>query len=180
MNRTLLTRTIAAAAVAAAATLSAPAPLAAQIDTVVVTPTNPKADRMVETAQRMVERARWQAAAEMYLRAARTRTADDARASGNYAAAANLFFAARDLDASINAMIESGDHALGRGDVVTAAHAYLNAGWVAGQKRDARTMMELTNRARLLASSPQLTVAQRDEILRRAGDPNTLAVTAIQ
>ena len=180
MNRTLLTRTLALAAVAAAAMVAAPTRVVAQMDTVIVIPTNPKADRMVASAQRMLDHGRWHAAAETYLRAARMRTADDPRASGNYTTAANLFYEARDLNAALDALVRAAEHALERGDVVAAAHAYANAGFVAGAKRDERLMNAMTNRARRLAGSPQLTVAQREEILRRTGDRHTMAVTSIR
>jgi hypothetical protein len=59
------------------------------------------------------------------------------------------------------------EQALSRGAVVDAANAMIDAAHVAVQARQPGQAQELVERARLLASSPQLTAEQSGQIIRR-------------
>jgi hypothetical protein len=59
------------------------------------------------------------------------------------------------------------NHALGRGAIVDAAHAYIDAAHLANKERQPRVARDMAQKARLLAGSPQLTTQQREQIAVR-------------
>jgi tetratricopeptide (TPR) repeat protein len=174
MTRSTWIRTLAVGAVVSAAVIvvAAPARLAAQLDTVIVNQAaNPRADKVEARAEMLLGAGgRWREAAALYLQAAGLRAPDDPRASVSLQRAANLFFALQDLEAARQASVKAGELAQARGDVLVAASAYVDAGWLAGQRGDRANMRYYSERARVLASSPLITTAQRNAILRRVGD----------
>ena len=64
-------------------------------------------------------------------------------------------------------MQKAARYALERGDVTRAAHAYVDAAFIALRDRDVASSKVLVERAERLASSPLLERAQKDAIARR-------------
>ena len=64
-------------------------------------------------------------------------------------------------------MAEAAGQALARGDLRTAALAYLDAAWIAQEQKNPRQVWELGHRAEMLADSPLLGGSDRAAILQR-------------
>ena len=120
-------------------------------------------DREAEGYERN-DMAKWRTAARLRQEAASLRTGDDPKG------ALSLYWAARDRyytgdeRGGGELMVQSAERALAIGDVVHAATAYTEAAYIASEIRDVQSAREYATRARLLALSPMLTDAQREQI----------------
>ena len=110
---------------------------------------------------------KWNRAADLYRQAAGLRLPGDPVAVADLKSAARLEFyqgserqAVRDLEAA-------GQLALGMGDVIAAANAFVDAAWIAGNDGDGNIARSLFERAQLLALSPLISTQDRDEIESR-------------
>jgi hypothetical protein len=168
MSRSAVTHSIVAAMAVAA--LALPARLSAQqLDTVVVTASS-RADELYRRAETLrAQPNRWRQAADLYMRSAAARRAEDPLAVRCLTLAGHFYFAADDVASARGAMLRAADRAHERGDVITAAHRYLDAGWLAARVGDRANMEYFNNKAQMLASSPLLSAAQRSGILDRVG-----------
>ena len=107
---------------------------------------------------------KWRTAAKLRQEAADLRTGDDPKG------ALSLYWAARDRyytgdeRGGRELMVQSAERALAIGDVVHAATAYTEAAYIASEIRDVLSAREYALKARLLALSPMLTDAQREQI----------------
>lgn len=125
------------------------------------------ADSLHEAAAALVAAHRYRDAARLHRRSAELRAADDALGFRCLSEAAALAYAAGDRSVARADMAKAAGHALTRGDLRTAALAYLDAAWIAQEQRNARQVWELGHRAEMLAESPLLGAADRAAILRR-------------
>ena len=110
---------------------------------------------------------RYRRAATLMQRSASLHAADDPRGARCLELAANFQYYSGDLAGARQLLETAGDRSLARGDVATAADAYLKAGIVARDAGDRAGESAYTRRAHLLASSPLLSPAQRSDILAR-------------
>lgn len=90
--------------------------------------------------------------------------------------AARLYYYHGDVYRAQPIMERAGDEALAAGDVVTAAHAYVDAAFIAVKQGDVTKVNALADKAELLTRSPLLTAAQRSGIVTRLAG-RTVAAT---
>ena len=118
-------------------------------------------------------------AADLFERSAEMRTAGDAHAVACLRSAATLRYNSGDKRKSLGLMEKAGDRAIRLGDVVTAAHAYIDAAVIASELRQPQRARELGERAVLLARSPLLSDAQRGALeFRMEGWSSAVQVAA--
>jgi hypothetical protein len=122
------------------------------------------------------QRDRWSDAADLYLAAVQLREDGDPQAQQNLLLVASLSFDTGDMAGAMAALESAGSRALRSGDVVRAAGLLTDAAWVAekaGLRFDHRA---LSSKIVELADSPELTRAERGQILSRLeGRPRTTA-----
>ncbi len=110
---------------------------------------------------------RWTEAARLHEQAAGELAPKDARAFAAYDRAARLYFYAGDYADARRNMERAANVAVATGDVVTAAHAYIDAAFITLWEGRSGKEGELTRRAELLSGSDLVGGAERDEILVR-------------
>lgn len=112
-------------------------------------------------------------AARLHVREARLRGPRDREAVEALIMAARLFsYANRPFD-SRKTMEQAGDRAIAIGDVATAAHAYLDAAFIALNAREPAEVQRLGRKAFLLTDSPLLSLVERDQLRKRfKGEPS--------
>ena len=140
-----------------------------------------RADSLHEAAAALVTAQRYRDAARLHRRAAELRSADDPLGFTCLTEAAALAWAGRDRSAARGDMSRAAAHALARGDLRSAAQAYLDAAWIAQEQKNRGQVWELGRRAEMLAASPLLASADRVAILkriRRVPDATQLAILA--
>ena len=76
--------------------------------------------------------------------------------------------------------LDSGDRAIRLGDVMIAAHAYIDAAVIASELRQGSRAIELSERAVLLAKSPLLSADQRSALLERMDGWGTATQVALR
>jgi hypothetical protein len=146
-----------------------PAARAQVLDPIRVTERRVKADKLDADARAFEEKdwSQLKKAALLRERAAELRAVDDPIGT------VSLYWAARDRYYSgqpkaARALMEAaGDRALVLGDVVNAATAYTEAAYISADIRDRKHARALASKARLLATSPMLSEAQRDQLRTR-------------
>jgi hypothetical protein len=104
---------------------------------------------------------RFGAAARMHERSAELRSAEDPRAATSLRTAAELRYYSGDSRAAANLMERAALQAAARGDVVTAANAYVDAGIIARELKQPERAADFGRRAEILMTSPLLSGAQR-------------------
>ena len=175
-------RVMLASAAALIAALSAGAPVAIHGQGVLA-PVRVTVDQGVEAdaldrqaAERYGTPREWRTAARLHERAAALRGPADASASESLEMAAHLYRAAGDLGKARSAMERAASHAAARGDVVTAANAYVDAGLLALENGRDDQVATLARKAETIAYSPLLSELQRATIMNRVGYSQLLAV----
>ena len=126
-----------------------------------------KADSLQDSAVRFVHTGRWQDAARLYRRSAEFRAVEDPIGLRCLTDAAALAYAAGDRSAARSDMAHAAERALARGDIKSAAMAYLDAAWIAQEQKKPDRVWEWGHRAELLADSPLLSESDRSAIQRR-------------
>jgi hypothetical protein len=126
-----------------------------------------QADSLHEAAAALVASHRWRDAARLHRRSAELRAADDPLGFRCLSEAAALAYATNDRSAARDDMAQAAEQALRRGDLRSAALAYLDAAWIAQEQKNRRQVWELGHRAELLADSPLLGGSDRAAILQR-------------
>lgn len=117
-------------------------------------------------------------AARLLVEAAELRPASDPRVAEELTAAARLFFYAGDHARAQRTMERAGETALANGDVVAAAHALLDAAWIAREHGTTMKVRENALRARRLMGSPLVDQGTRESVLRRIRSSPSLVVAA--
>lgn len=127
-----------------------------------------RADSLHEAADALARTTyRWRDAASLHRQSAGLRSAEDTLGYRCLTVAAHLSFASKDLSSAQSDMIAAAEQALGRGDIVRAAHAYADAAWVAKERKRPEQVFKLGRQAEVLASSPLLDSKQRSAIKGR-------------
>jgi hypothetical protein len=126
-----------------------------------------KADSLDVVAGKLVTEGRWRDAARMYRRSAEFRAAEDPLGSKCLGKAAALAYATGDRSGARTDMAKAAERALARGDLRSAALAYLDAAWIAQEQKRPSQVWEFGHRAEILAASPLISEADRGVILQR-------------
>ena len=126
-----------------------------------------KADSLHKAAVAYVAAHRWHDAARLHRESAALRSSDDPLAFRCLSDAAALAYAVNDRTAARNDMADAAGQALARGDLSSAAQAYLDAAWIAQEQKNPRQVWEMGHRAEMLAASPLLAERDRVAILQR-------------
>ena len=148
------------------ATLGLPAAASAQYQLPTLT-SSARADSLHDAAVALVAAHRWTDAARLHRRSAELRDADDQLGFRCLKEAAALDYASGNRSAARSDMAAAAAHALARGDLRTAALAYVDAAWIAQEQKNTKQVWELGHRAEMLADSPLLASADRAAILKR-------------
>ena len=126
-----------------------------------------RADSLHDAAVALVTAHRWREAARLHRRSAELRAPDDPLAFRCLTEAAALAYATSDPSAARTDMADAAGQALSRGDLRSAALAYLDAAWIAQEQNNPRQVWDLGHRAEMLAASPLLGASDREAILQR-------------
>ena len=119
--------------------------------------------------------ARYSEAAGLMVRAAQLRGPSDARAIKELTFAGKLYAYTRDYVQARTALENAAVRALALGQVVDAAHSYLDAAFMAQELADWSSVRELARRAKNLADYAHLDGAVRLDILKRIGPDRIVA-----
>jgi hypothetical protein len=126
------------------------------------------ADSMHASAVAMTpDSKRWRDAARLHRLSATLRVPGDSLGYRCLMTAANLSYGANDLASAQNDMAAAAAQAMARGDVEKAGQAYADAAWIADERKRPDDVRTFAGQAEVLASSPLLSGAQRNQILRR-------------
>jgi hypothetical protein len=126
-----------------------------------------KADSLQEVALEMRNVGRYRDAARLYRRSAEFRAVEDSLGVQCLTEAAALAYAAGDRSGARTDMSHAAERALARGDLRSAALAFLDAAWIAQEQEKPGQVWEFGHRAEILASSPLLSESDRGKILQR-------------
>jgi hypothetical protein len=107
------------------------------------------------------------AAAALLVEASSLRASDDPTSVKDLLVAGKLYAYANNNRAARTTLERAAARALEFGDQVTAAHAYVDAAFIAIRQKDWETMRALTTSAERIANSPAVAAAQRADILTR-------------
>ena len=110
---------------------------------------------------------RWGEAADLHREAAENLSSNDAGQFFGYSRAALLYFHAGELAEARRSMEDAAQVAEATGDVLTAAHAYVDAAFIAIAEDYDGKQREFVADARGIASTDVLTEAERESILVR-------------
>jgi hypothetical protein len=176
MKVTLASRVTLAGVLLATVGLPGAAPAQYRLPTLV---SSVQADSLHDAALAMKRAGRLRDAARLYRRSAELRPAEDPVGFQCLNEAAALAYAVGERSAARNDMAKAAEHALARGDLRAAAHAYLDAAWIAQEQKKPRQVWELGHRAEMLGHSPLLGESDRATIfqrIRRVPEPMPLAI----
>jgi tetratricopeptide (TPR) repeat protein len=110
---------------------------------------------------------KWRRAVRLLEQSAQLRTAADPDAYACWTYAARLRSQLGDYGGARESLERAADHALARGAVLDAAHAYIDAAHAAIRGRQFEQAKVLVGRAELLATSPQLAADEAAQITAR-------------
>lgn len=161
--RTMMKKTIAVAAVAVFA-----GALPAWAGMISDPPNSEKARELKAQAEALFSQPKqWKKAVRLLEQSASMRDASDPEVYSCLLYAARIQANLGDMDGAQQNLQKAAEHAMARGAVVEAAHAFIDAAHVAVANNDGQAARELVERAKLLTASPLLTAEQRDQITRR-------------
>jgi hypothetical protein len=103
----------------------------------------------------------WKKAARLLEQSAQLRAVNDPETYSCLMYAGRLRAAVNDLAGARVDLEHAAAHALARGEIIEAAHAYIDAAHVASSQKNSAAARELVQRATLLAESPLLTAEQK-------------------
>jgi hypothetical protein len=134
----------------------------------VAVPPNEQADKLKREAMKFYEQvSTLRRAATMHEREAALRVEADPLKIEALDLAARLYSYSGDHERGTALMEKAARSALLRGDVMRAAHSYLDAAFMALKLKNGERAANLIHEADLLALSPLLSVADKDAIVRR-------------
>jgi hypothetical protein len=110
---------------------------------------------------------RYAEAIKLLLKAAGSREVGDPARVKDFVLASRLAYYRKDVDRSFSFMRHAADEAAATGDVITAAHAYVDAAFIGLKSTNIETIGSLVRRAELLAYSPLIGEQDRHGILVR-------------
>jgi hypothetical protein len=110
---------------------------------------------------------RYDEAIKLFLKAADTREVGDPVRVKDVIMASRLAYYREDMARSLSLMQRAADEAAATGDVLTAAHAYMDAAFLARGFTNADVVVALVKKAELLAYSPLISELDKEGILVR-------------
>ncbi|MCI0435757.1 MAG: hypothetical protein L0271_19260 [Gemmatimonadetes bacterium] len=110
-------------------------------------------------------------AAKLYLQAADLRVAGDPQRVADLMMASRLSYYNGRTSRAWEIMKRAAEEALATGDVINAAHAFVDASFLAKEAGAMTEVVALIERAQLLTASPLLDTNDRAAIRARIGDP---------
>jgi hypothetical protein len=164
MNATLARRISVAGVLLTTVGLPSAASAQYQLPTLV---SSVKADSLHEAALALAASGRYRDAARLHRESAAVGAPDDPSGFRCLSEAAAMAYFIGDRSTARADMARAAEHALARGDLRTAALAYLDAAWIAQEQKKPRQVWELGHRAEMLADSPLLSVGDRAVIQQR-------------
>jgi hypothetical protein len=164
MMSTIAHRLSMAGALLATVGLPEAAPAQHRLPTIV---SSVKADSLHEAAVSYEAARRLRDAARLHRRSADLRPAEDPLGFRCLTEAAAFAYHTGDLSTAREDMARAAAHALARGDLRSAALAYLDGAWIAQEQKNRRQVWELGHRAEMLAESPLLAQVDREAINQR-------------
>jgi tetratricopeptide (TPR) repeat protein len=146
-------------------TVLSAAPVLADQRTQDVVRTTPEPDRAAELraqAEALFSQPKqWKKAVRLLEQSAALRDASDPEAYDCLVFAGRVRAAIGDYSGALKTLEKAAAHAMARGAIIDAAHAYIDAAHTAVALNDAAGAQDLVDRAALLTQSPLLTVEQR-------------------
>jgi hypothetical protein len=119
-------------------------------------------------------------AAALYEKSAAARSPGDLKAVANLRSAAMLRYDGGDARRSLALMERAAERAVGLGDVISAANAYIDAAIIASELREGAQAKDFSRRAALLTKSPLLDGGQRTALLVRMNGWNAVMEVAMR
>jgi hypothetical protein len=110
---------------------------------------------------------RYDEAIKLFLKAAETRDVGDPMRVQDVIMASRLSYYRQDFSRARSLMVRAADEAAATGDVITAAHSYVDAAFLARQAGEPENIEPLVRKAEMLAASPLIDRADRNGILVR-------------
>jgi tetratricopeptide (TPR) repeat protein len=107
--------------------------------------------------------------AKLYEQAARLRPDDDPRRVYDLRFAGHMYQRVHKLSASRRNLTLAAETALQYGDLVTAAHAFVDAAWVALEQQDIQAAIRLVQKAECLSHSPLISLVDARALRARLG-----------
>ena len=176
MNTHMRTFLMASGTLMALAAAPASAMAQQKLPPVRVTASTAYADELAIRAESLsTDLSQFKKAAELFERSADARQPGDTRAVTCLRSAATLRYNSGNKAKGLTLMEKAGDRAIRLGDVMIAAHSYIDAAVIASELRQGARATDLSERAVLLAKSPLLSADQRTALLARM---NGWAVTS--
>jgi hypothetical protein len=115
------------------------------------------------------DRSSWNEAAALFVEAAEVSGFGSIEAVENLRKASFMRYYLGDKRQALELMEEAANQAVATGQVLLAAHSYIDGAWLAMEMDRTRSAREFGERARLLAASPHLSEMDRVSILGRVG-----------
>jgi hypothetical protein len=106
-------------------------------------------------------------AVKLYVQAADLREPGDPQRVTDLVMASRLAFYDGKKGRASDLMVRAADEALAAGDIVNAAHAYIDASFLAQEMGNGAVVVELVKKAQLLTASPLIARTDRTAILAR-------------
>jgi len=110
---------------------------------------------------------RYDEAIKLFLKAAETRDVGDPIRVQDIIMASRLAYYREDLGRSLSLMQRAADEAAATGDVLTAAHSYMDAAFLAKEAGTVEVVVNLVRKAEMLAWSPLISALDKEGILAR-------------
>jgi dTDP-4-amino-4,6-dideoxygalactose transaminase len=108
-------------------------------------------------------------AAQLFKRAAGLRAPGDPQGVESLAMAARLLTYSKQYERARSTMEAAAERALADGDVVSAAHCFADAAYIAGNYAHTNRAADLVERVVWLAATPGLSADQRQDVIQRLG-----------
>jgi hypothetical protein len=110
---------------------------------------------------------RYGEAARLLLKAAERRSPGDPARIGDLILSSRLTYYNGDAARARALMERAADEALASGDVINAAHSFMDAAFLAQDAKESESITRLIGKARMLAASPFISQKDREGILGR-------------
>jgi hypothetical protein len=183
MQATATSRGLLWSAAVLATVFGAPASVRAQerLEPVVVTATsNARADSLLAQAITYQDSLRHlDRAARLHEQSAALRSADDPQTAKSLRSAAANWYYYGDRSRARDDMEHAARQAMARGDVMTAANAYVDAAVIAAELGQAARVADLGRKGEILISSPLLTPEQRTALRDRVTRGHEVAMALL-
>jgi hypothetical protein len=129
----------------------------------------PRAEALEAQAMALFSSTSFGKIGRLYDQAARLRPDDDPKRVHDLRSSGHMYQRAHKLSASLRNLTQAAETALQYGDLVTAAHVFVDAAWVAREQKDMEAANRLVQKAECLSRSPLISLADARGIRTRLG-----------